>query len=99
MKIEIDIDNIDYDNLVDQFLPIMTDQLRSSKNPVALLLSNGMPASVAKTVLKGLSQEKKDELVVEMINANSKKICNKAAEFVDLNKIKLRINSVYASSN
>ena len=98
MKIEIEVDDIDYDYLVDQFLPIMTDKLRESRNPVALLISNGMPSSLAKTVLKGLSQDKKDEIVVEMINSNSKVIKEKVAEFASQNKVKLKVKSVYASA-
>jgi len=99
MKVEIEIDNIDYDNLVDQFLPVITDSLRASKNPVALLISNGMSAFVAKTVLKGLSREKKDELVAEIINANSGKIMEAATEFTASNKVKVRIKSVVASAD
>lgn len=99
MKIEIEVDNIDYDNLVDQFLPVITDNLRASKNPVALLISNGMPAALAKTVLKGLSREKKDELVAEIINANSDKIKKAATEFIASNKVKLRVKRVIASAD
>ena len=99
MKIEIEVDNIDYDNLVEQFLPVITDNLRASKNPVALLISNGMPAALAKTVIKGLSREKKDELVAEIINANSEKIKEAATEFTALNKVKLRIKRVVASAD
>lgn len=96
MKIEIEVDHIDYDNLVDRFLPVITDNLRASKNPVALLISNGMPAALAKTVLKGLSREKKDELVAEIINANSDKIKGAVTELAASNKVKLRVKRITA---
>ena len=98
MKIEIEVEDIDYDNLVDQYLPLMTDKLRESRNPVALLISNGMPSSLAKTVLRGLSQDKKDEIVAEMINTNSNVIKEKVSEFASQNKVKVKIKKVFAST-
>ena len=47
IKLEIDIDDLNYDDLMEQYLPVMAEKLRASGNPVAMLISNGMPAAMA----------------------------------------------------
>lgn len=83
LKLTLDIDNIDYDSLIDLYLPQMVEHLRRSDNPVALLLSNGMPAAMAKMIIKKLPDEAKDKLAADLINANQdaiKKIMLEAAQ-------------------
>lgn len=70
IKIELELRDIDYGSLIEQLLPVITEKLRQSNNSVAMLLSNGMPASMAKMILKKLPPDKKDQLAADLVNAN-----------------------------
>lgn len=74
IELKLTLDELDYDALVDRFLPVLTEHLRASGNPVGMLLSNGMSASMAKGILHGLSKEKKEQLAVDLLNGNKSKI-------------------------
>jgi len=74
IELKLTLDELDYDALADRFLPVLTEQLRASGNPIGMLLSNGMSASMAKGILHGLSKEKKEQLAVDLLNGNKSKI-------------------------
>ncbi len=59
IKVELELSDIDYGSMIEQLLPVITEKLRQSNNPVAMLLSNGMPASMAKMILKKLPPAKR----------------------------------------
>ena len=52
IHVELTIEDLDYDTLIDRFLPTVAEKLHQSSNPVAMLVSNGMPASMAKAIIK-----------------------------------------------
>ena len=60
IRIEMTIDELDYDSLLDQYLPVIAEKLRETGNPVGMLLSNGMPSSMAKSIVAGLPQSAKE---------------------------------------
>lgn len=97
ITLQIQLSDLDYDVLVDQFLPALTEQLRSSGNPVGMLLSNGMSAELAKRIIKGLSQEQKDRLATDLINGNQEKIRNFIEQAAAQKGVSLKITSVQAS--
>lgn len=97
ITLQIQLSDLDYDVLVDQFLPALTEQLRSSGNPVGMLLSNGMSAELAKRIIKGLSQEQKDRLATDLINGNQEKIRNFIEQAATQKGVSLKITSVQAS--
>ena len=98
IKLEIDIDDLNYENLVDQYLPMMAEELRRSGNPVAMLISNGMPASMAKKIISGLSQDKKDALAADLLNAYSKKLRDAATDYAVRNGVSVTISNIHAST-
>lgn len=77
IQVTINLSDLDYDSLLSQYLPQLTDKLRESGNPVAMLLSNGMSASMAQSIVRGLPQNVKDQLAVDLLNANAKKLMQK----------------------
>jgi hypothetical protein len=97
IKVEIDIDELDYNALIDRYLPVMAEKLRQTNNPIAMLLSNGMPESVAKTVVKGLSQEKKEHLTAELFNANSAVLARQLEAFGRQNDVRFTVRGMRAS--
>ena len=70
IKVELELKDIDYDSLIDQFLPVMIEKLRQSDNAASRLISSGMPASMAKMILKKLPLATKEQLTSELINSN-----------------------------
>lgn len=76
IRMTVELDDVDFDTLIDQYLPLIGDQLRASGNPVGMLLSNGMSAGMAKGILRTLSQDKKEQLAADLVNGNSAKICS-----------------------
>ena len=39
IRLSIELDDVDFDRLIEQYLPVIGDQLRASGNPVGMLLS------------------------------------------------------------
>ena len=74
IHVELTIEDLDYDTLIDRFLPTVAEKLHQSSNPVAMLVSNGMPASMAKAIIKQLPQDKKNQLAADLINQFRAKI-------------------------
>lgn len=96
IKIEIDIKDIDYDSLIEQYLPVMTERLRQSGNPVAMLLSNGMPASMAKMILKKLPPATKDQLAADLVNTNKDQVVKLLTETARGQNVRLEISDLKA---
>lgn len=96
IKIEIELSDLDYNSLIDQYLPLMIEKLQQTDNPVALLISNGMPASMAKMILKTLPQEKKDKLAADLINIYKDKISRTIEETADRQNIQVKIGDIQA---
>ena len=96
IKLEIDIDDLNYDDLMEQYLPVMAEKLRASGNPVAMLISNGMPAAMAKKIVAGLSQDKKDALAADLLNAYSQKLIDAATAYAVHNGVGVTISKIHA---
>jgi hypothetical protein len=62
-----------------------------------MLLSNGMPPSMAKTILNSLPQDKKDQLSADIINTYNTQIALKAEDFVKQQGFSIKIRAVTAS--
>lgn len=98
IKLEIELDNIDYDTLIEKFLPKISDELRQSGNPIAMLLSNGMSSSAAKKILHGLSPETKDKLAADILKANKNKLIKNLQEYAEKQNIHGDIRKVEIST-
>lgn len=98
IKLELEVDDVDYDALIENYLPQLSESLRKTNNPVGMLLSNGMPASLAKKILGGLSPEKKDALAASLLNANRGKITRFVEDSAAKQNVRLTVKKVEASS-
>jgi sRNA-binding regulator protein Hfq len=98
LKIELEIRELDYENLLENLLPLMEEQLRASGNPLGMLLSNGMSAGMAKKIISGLPQSQVDQLVADVINGNSKKLIDKAEDAAREKNINIKVGAVRASA-
>lgn len=98
IKLELELTDLNYDAMLETLLPRMTEQLRNSGNPVGMLLSNGMGAGMAKKILSTMSQQQKDQLIVDMLNANKGKLITKAEDLAAQNGIQGRVSSLKVSA-
>ena len=69
IKIELEIENIDYDTLIRRYLPQLKEELCCSGGPAAALLS-GTGGDLAARMIAALPEEKKDALACQLLNAN-----------------------------
>ena len=74
IQLNLNLTDLDYDSLLDQYLPLIADKLRESGNPVGMLLSNGMPASMAKGIVRGLPKATKEALTADLVNSHAAQI-------------------------
>lgn len=98
IKLEIEVRDIDYDSLIEQYLPVMTERLRETGNPVAMLLSNGMPASMAKMILKKLPPATKDQLTADLVNTNKDQIIKLLTDLALGQKVRMEIADLKAAA-
>jgi hypothetical protein len=96
IKLEIDISDIDYDGLIEQFLPVMLEKLRQSDSPASRLVASGMPAPMAKLLLKKLPPATKDQLTAELLNSNKDAITQYLKDIAGQNNIRLNIDDIRA---
>lgn len=76
MKITLNINNIDYESIIDQSIPLLKEKAKADNNILLKTISGilSMPGDIPKKMLNALPQETKDELVVYLINSNKGKI-------------------------
>ena len=98
IKLELEVDDLDYDVLIEKYLPQLAENLRKTNNPVGMLLSNGMPASLAKKILTGLPPEKKDALAAGLLNANRGQIIRFVEETAEKQELHLSVKKLEASA-
>lgn len=96
IRIEMIVDELDYDSLLDQYLPVIAEKLRETGNPVGMLLSNGMPAAMAKSIVAGLPQSAKDKLAADLLNANGAQLSRRVEALAAEKGIHIRAGAVHA---
>lgn len=76
MKITLNINNIDYESIIDRSIPLLKEKATADNNILLKTISGilSMPGDIPKKMLNALPQETKDELVVFLINSNKGKI-------------------------
>lgn len=98
LKLELEINELDYKALVEYLLPLMGDQLRGSGNPLGMLLSNGMSAGMAKRILDTVPRQQVDALIADVINSNNTRLAGKIEETAEQNHIGIKVNSIHATA-
>jgi hypothetical protein len=99
MEIKINIDDIDYDSLAELMMPMLLDHMSSDNEDLMsrlMLLSQGFTASTVRAILSKMSQEKKDELLIRMINRNKPRIMQFITDMASSQGIRMTVNDVEA---
>lgn len=81
IELRVLIDEIDYDSLVERLLPLAAEKLEEKGGFLAMLGRNreGM-SGVARQLLKSMSQEKRDEFLLQLLQDKRALLLRKANE-------------------
>lgn len=98
IELKLLVDEVDYDSLAETLLPLVQDKLRDSGGMLGGMLSGSpeMAAAMARRALRAMSQEKKDELLVQLVMKNRGTLLQKGGELAEKNGIKLHLYDVSA---
>ena len=95
VKLEMELSDIDYDALAQEFLPRVADRLEQNGSPLASLVSGGMAGSL----LKMMPESVKDKLAAEMINAAASRMEQSLEEFAAKNGIPGKVKNLRATAS
>ena len=100
IELKILVDNIDYDSLADVLVPLVTEKMKDGEKGGILggiLAKNPAAATaMAHTLLKTMSQEKKDELLVELAAKHRDKLLGKGRGLLNKRGIRLELCDISA---
>ena len=95
VKIEIELSDIDYEALAEQYLPLVADKLNAGGGAAALL-AGGVSGGMAKRMLSAMPQASKDRLAAELINSNRDKLIEVFEDFLAKQRLSARVNGFRA---
>lgn len=100
IELRLLVDDIDYDSLVELLLPMVQEKLRRDGGGGVLGSMLGgspeMAATMARTALHTMNQDKRDELVVQLVSRNREKLLEKGEAMAQKNGVKLKLRDVNA---
>ena len=98
IELTIKVDAINYNDLAELLLPMLSDQLPKDGLMGKLLHSPERAEGLVKELLERMSQAQKDELLVKYINRNSNKAMDKLEEMAAKNGVSIKLSSVSAKT-
>ena len=99
IRLEVKISNIDYDTLIEKYLPVFIESFQASNAPISMLVQNGLSDSFIKNIITKLNYDQKNKLTAELINSNSAKISEMLVEVAEKNNIIFDIDLLKAESD
>lgn len=94
VKLELELTDIDYDALINEYLPKFQDKLAESGSPLSSLLGGGL----ATTLLAHASTSMKDKMAAELINMNAPRLERKMEEMAAKNGLPGRVRNLKATA-
>ncbi len=84
IELKVLIDNLDYDSIAEFLIPALAESMaKDQKGGIlggVLAQNPEVMTSMARTLLGTLTQEKRDELLVQLVNKNREKLLQKATK-------------------
>ena len=96
IELTIRVDSINYTDLAELLLPMLSDRLPKDGLMGRLLNSPERAESLLKEILGRMSQEQKDELLVKYINQNSFKAMDKLENMAARNGVSMKLGKISA---
>ena len=96
MELKLKVNRINYGNLAEKFLPMLSDKLAKEEGAIPRLLSKlaALSPGMAKGMLNVLPDETKDEMVVYLINKNKQQILSGFARYMKEQGIDIEIGDL-----
>ena len=98
IELTIRVDSINYTDLAELLLPMLSDRLPKDGLMGRLLNSPERAESLVKEILGRMSQEQKDELLVKYINQNSYKAMDKLEDAAARNGVSMKPGKISAKT-
>lgn len=98
IELTIKVEHIDYNDLAELLLPLLTDQLPKDGLAGRLLRSPEKAQGLVKELLNRMPQSQKDELLAKYINQNSGKAMEKLEEMAAKNGVSMKLRDVSAKT-
>ena len=100
IELKVLIDDLNYDSIAEYLIPALAESMaRDQKGGIlgGVLANNpDMLTSMARTLLGTLSQEKRDELLVQLVNKNRDKLLEKGRKAAEEKGVGVRLCDVTA---
>ena len=100
LELKILIGDVDYNSLTELLVPLLAEKLEKDGRGGILggiLAGNqDMAVGMARTLLNTMPQEKKDELVVQLLTRNRDKLLQKGRELAAKNGVRLQLCDIAA---
>ena len=100
IELKVLIDDVDYDSVAEFLIPLLAESMgREQKGGIlggVLSGNSDMLTSVARTLLHTMSQDKRDELLVQLVNKNRDKLLEKGRKAAEEKGIGVRLCDVTA---
>ena len=94
LKLELLIDELDYESVFDAFGSVITEKLRESGNPAGML-----PPALVKGFISNLPKKKRDEMAANLINANRGMLQNGIESLAASKGVKLMVVGAKAEAD
>ena len=92
VKLELEITDIDYNALLERYLPEMAEKLRAGGNPLGSLLGGPL----GRSMLERMPTATKEKMTAELLNSSAPRLTPKLEEFAAQNGAPLRVASLRA---
>jgi hypothetical protein len=100
IELKVQISDVDYDSLTDILWPLVAGQVaeKSSGSALGKIFSGsqGLAASAAKAAIKSMPQNRKEELLVRLLNENRGKLTEMLVRLAADNGVKVKVEGVKA---
>lgn len=93
IKLQLTLDQIDYDKLIDLLLPTLMDKLAESDDP-KLRMAAMLPPKMAKAALGSLSDDKKEEIAALLLDRYKDKLAGSLCGIAEQNGLSFEIRDV-----
>ncbi len=98
MKIEIELDSIDYGSVAATLLPVVGAKLSDNGNPlIKMLVAKASDGKFVRNTVNALPQRFKDELLVALLNKNEERMRETVRKLAVSKGMDFHIKSVKAS--
>lgn len=96
LRLELELNELDYTALAEVMLPLMAEELKRQGNPMAALLSSS--PEMAKKLLSHLTQSQMDNIAAQAINHNASMMARRAEEMAAEKGVHAWVVSVRATA-